>query len=96
MITFEVHCTNISSGQVVIELLECCDEPLRKDLMRTYVSLTNKTQTEVLKAIKCLAVREENKMVARVSLHNMRQDHDEAIRLFAAHLRAKLLYASSW
>ena len=84
-----VRGTNISGGQVVIELLECCDEPLRKDLMRTYGSLTNKTQTEVLKAIKCLAIREENKMVARVSLHNMRQDHDEAIRLFAARLRGQ-------
>ena len=57
--------------------------------MRTYGSLTNKTQTEVLKAIKCLAVREENKMVARVSLHNMRQDHDEVIRLYAARLRGQ-------
>ena len=62
-----VRGTNISGGQVVIELLECCDEPLRKDLMRTYGSLTNKTQTEVLKAIKCLAIREENKMVASLS-----------------------------
>ena len=28
-------------------------------------------------------------MVARVFLHNMRQDHDEAIRLFAARLRGQ-------
>ena len=64
-------------------------QPLRKDLMRTYFSLSNKTQPEALKAIKCLAVHEENKMVGRVSLHSMCQDHDEAIRLFAARLRGQ-------
>ena len=36
---------------------------------------------------KKLAVREENTMVARVQLHNMRQDRDETIRSFGARLR---------
>jgi hypothetical protein len=31
-------------------------------------------------AINKLAVREENTMVARVTLHNMRQDRDEPVR----------------
>lgn len=31
---------------------------------------------EVLTTMKALAVREENAMVARVTLHNMKQDHD--------------------
>ena len=35
-------------------------------------------------AIKKLAVREENTMVARVQLHNMKQDRDEAIHSFGA------------
>ena len=42
-----------------------------------------------MEAIKKLAVREENTMVARVQLHNMRQDHDETIRSFGARLRGQ-------
>ena len=44
--------------------------------------LTNKTVDEVMAAIKKLAVREENTMVAGVQLHNMKQDQDETISSF--------------
>lgn len=72
----------------VIQLLECCEEQLRKDLTRNAGgSLTNKTEKEVLEAIKKLTVREE--MVARVQLHNMRQDGDETIRNFCARLSSQ-------
>ena len=40
-------------------------------------------------AIKKLAVREENTMVARVALHNMRQDRDETVRSFGARIRGQ-------
>ena len=46
-----------------------------------------KTEYEVLKAIKKLAEREENTMVARVTLHNMRQDQDDQVCGFGARLR---------
>ncbi len=36
-----------------------------------------------------LAVREENTMVARVTLHNMRQDRNEPIRAYGARLRGQ-------
>ena len=39
--------------------------------------------------MKTLAVREENVMVARVQLHNMRQGHDEPIRNFCARTRSQ-------
>lgn len=39
--------------------------------------------------MKALAVREENAMVARVTLHNMRQDRDEPVRAFGARLRGQ-------
>ena len=80
--------TNIDGKEKVIQLLECCDDNLQKDL--TYCaggSLASKPITEVMAAIKKLAVREENTMVARVELHNMQQDHDEPIRNFGARLR---------
>ena len=54
------------------KLLECCDEDLRKDLTcAAGETLTEKSEADVLKAIKTLAVREENTMVARVALHEM-------------------------
>ena len=82
--------TNVTGKEKVIQLLECCDEQLRKDLTRNAGgSLTNKTANEVMEAIKKLAVREENTMVARVQLHNMRQDRDETIRSFGARLRSQ-------
>ena len=74
----------------MIQLLECCDENLRKDITRNAGgSLANKTVDQVLEAVKRLAVREVNAMVARVQLSDMRQDRDEAIRNFGARLRGQ-------
>ena len=74
----------------VIQLLECCDEQLRKDLTRNAGgTLTNNSEDDVLKAIKRLAVREENIMVARATRHDMHQDHDEPVRSFGARLRGQ-------
>ena len=85
-----VAATKITGRDVVIQLLECCDEALRKDLTRsTSDKLTDKSAEEVLDAIKKLAVRRENNMVARVALHNMKQDRDEPIRNFCARLRGQ-------
>ena len=82
--------TNIDGKEKVIQLLECCDDNLRKDLTRCAGgSLASKPITEVMAAIKKLAVREESTMVARVELHNMQQDRDEPIRNFGARLRGQ-------
>ena len=80
--------TRLWGADRVIQLLECCDDQLRMDLTRNAGgTLTDKTEDEVFVAMKRLAVREENTMVARVALHNMRQDRDEPIRAFGARLR---------
>ena len=72
---------------MVIQLLECKEEQLRKDLKKNASSsLTNKSMDEEMAAIKKLAVREENTMVARVQLHNMCQDRDETIHSFGTQL----------
>ncbi|RLC10819.1 MAG: hypothetical protein DRI57_19860 [Deltaproteobacteria bacterium] len=85
-----VEATRVTGKDKIIQLLECCDDELRKDITRMAGgTLTNKTEEEVLAAIKRLAVREENTMVARVTLHNMHQDHDEPIRSFGARLRGQ-------
>ncbi len=70
-----VKATRLTGTDRVIQLLECCDDKLRRDLTRnTRGTLTEMTEDEVFAAMKRLAVREENTMVARVTLHNMRQD----------------------
>ena len=85
-----VTATKITGKDKIVQLLECCDEPLRKDLTRSAGSaLTDKSEEEVMAAIKQLAVREENTMVARVALHNMRQDREETVRSFGARLRGQ-------
>ena len=46
-------------------------------------------EDQVFKAMKTLAIREENTMVARVTLHNMRQDCNEPVCAFRARLRGQ-------
>lgn len=82
--------TRLTDADCVVQLLECCDEALRRDLTRfSGGSLSTKTEADVLTAMRSLAVREENLMVARLQLHNMVQDHDEPVRTFAARLRGQ-------
>ena len=82
--------TKLKGKDLVIQLLKCCEEQLRKDLTRNAGgSLTNKSMDKVIAAIKKLAVREENTMVTCVQLHNMQQDRDETICSFGACFRGQ-------
>ena len=82
--------TRLEGPDRVIQLLECCDDQLRKDLTRNAGgTLTEMAEGEVLAAMKKLAVREENTMVARVTLHNMKQDRGEPVRAYGARLRGQ-------
>ena len=85
-----VKATRLEGTDRVIQLLECCDDQLRKDLTKNAGgTLTDMTEEEVFTAMKRLAIREKNTMVARVTLHNMRQDRDEPVRAFGARLRGQ-------
>jgi hypothetical protein len=85
-----IDATKVTGKDKVIQLLECCDDQLRKGLTRNAGgSLTNKPIDDVMTAIRKLAVREENTMVARVQLHNMNQDRDETVRSFGARLHGQ-------
>ena len=82
--------TRIDGGDAVAQLLECCEEDLRKDLTRAAGgSLIRKLESEVISWIKELAVRKENVMVARITLANMRQDRDESVRSFGARIKGQ-------
>ena len=82
--------TNISGVDLIIQLLECCEDSLRKDLTRAAGgTLTGHTEEAVLNKIKVHAVRRENIMVARLELHNMHQDVDEDIQSFSARIKGQ-------
>ena len=85
-----VQATRITGTDQVIQLLECCEEELRKNLTRTCGgALINKPIEEILASIKSLAIREENVMLSRVTLYNMKQDRDESVRTFGSRIQGQ-------
>ena len=81
--------TRLTGPDVIYQLLECCDEALRKDLSRSFSDLTASDEKTLLTNIKSLAIRQENVMVARMQLQQMRQDRDEPARSFAARIKGQ-------
>ena len=81
--------TKLQGQDILHQLLECCDDSLRKDITRTHGTLTNETEEDALLKIRRLAVRPENILVSRVQLYSLRQDRDEPIRSFVARLRGQ-------
>ena len=87
-----VEATKVTGKDGTIQLLECCDDQLRKDVTRSIGMgrmLTDRPEEEILTLVRRLAVREENAMFAQVALHNMRQDRDETVRSFSARIRGQ-------
>ena len=83
---------HLAGAEIPVQLLECLDPKLRRDVTRNMVGPTpveEHTEEELLAAIKDFAVREENPKVARVALSRMVQDRGEPIRSFAARLRGQ-------
>ena len=81
--------TRLTGQDIIFQLLECCDEVLRKDLSRSFNNLTSYEEPTLLGHIKSLAVRQENVMVARLQLQQMRQDRDEPARTFSARIKGQ-------
>ena len=81
--------TKLTGADIIFQLLETCEEPLRRDLTRAHGDLSREPEATVLQHIKTFAVRLQNTMVARVQLQQLRQDRDEPIRSFAARLKGQ-------
>ncbi|GFR97848.1 enzymatic polyprotein [Elysia marginata] len=81
--------TSTTAGATAEKLLECCDETLRKDLSRTFTPLTSSDEQTLLEQLRSVAVRQENVMVARLELQQMKQDRDETARTFYARLKCQ-------
>ena len=81
--------TSPKTNELVCHLNECCDEDLQLVLHRNVgQEITNKSEHEVLEAIKKLAVKEKNAIISRVVLRGMTQNPDEDIKHFAARVKS--------
>ena len=58
------NATKICGEDIKVQLMECCEESLRRDIHRSDKSMSSKSETEILSAIQKLAVREENTIVS--------------------------------
>ena len=82
--------TKVSGVDLIIQLLDCCSDTLRKEVNSAAGrSLIYDQEQDVLKRIEALAVRQENIMVARVELHDMHQDIEEGIRSFNSRVKGQ-------
>ena len=82
--------TALTGDDVVLQLMECCCEQLRRDHHRTFPKGEEGTATESarLEELKQLAVRKKNRAVNRVKLGTMKQDKGEPVRRFAGRVRS--------
>ena len=77
--------TALTGDDVVIQLMECCCEQLRREHHRTFPKGDGGavTETKKLEQLKQLCVRKKNRAVNRVKLGTMKQDKGEPVRKFA-------------
>ena len=81
--------TRIVDHDATLQLLECCENSLRKDFHHSHSNIAMATEIDALTAIKTLAVKAENAMVSRMTLLTMTQDRKEGVRSFATRLRCQ-------
>ena len=89
----------IASDMTTTALFYCCTDELRTDLLRDIRSdVALMTETDLLAAIKRLAVKEESTLVHRIRLSRMMQSPGTGIRSFLANLRgqAALCQYTAW
>ena len=82
--------SKLRGADLGIQLLECLEPSLRRDLTRTTrgpVPIEEREEAELLKAIKSMAVMQDNCLVATFALARMTQDRGESCRSFASRLR---------
>ena len=83
--------TNLEGADIVLQLMECCCEQLRRDHHRNYPdsqSSGKATESTCLAEIKQIAVRAKNRAVNRAKLNTLKQDKGDPIRKFAGRIRS--------
>ena len=76
--------TKLTGTDKIIQLLECCDDQLRRSAVEH--SLRKKRSFHSHEESSC---KRREIMVARVTLHNLCQDRDKPIHAYGARLRGQ-------
>lgn len=79
--------TDLSTGNVVAQLIACCEPDLEATLFREDAQIAGKSEEEVLASMKRLAVLGVALSARRSQLLQTRQDSGEPVRQFVARLR---------
>lgn len=79
--------TGMSSAELKCQLLACCDQELEATLFKNDPSLQDKSEEDIVGAMKSLAVVDVAATVRMTELLCMKQDHGEGIRAFVARVR---------
>ncbi len=78
-------------GQIVDQLIACCDDQLQLVLLKENPSIDNDEEAAVLTAMKNIAVVKVAVLVRRNRLAAMRQQHGQKFREFHADVRASAM-----
>ena len=78
-----------------LQLLECCEDSLRKDLHRTHSDIAMATEIDALAATKTKAVIAENAMVSRMTLLKMKRAKRRVLEVLPLAYKVKRKSASS-
>ena len=84
--------TRLQGEDIVLELMDCCCEQVRRDHYRIFTSAgAGETESEVLDELKDLSVMARNMVVNRVKLTNMKQKMGEPIQIFASRVQSEVV-----
>ena len=78
----------LNVGDTTTQLITCCDVELRDRLFDTHSDIEEKSEADVLKAIKQLAVKQESVILSQVNHLKCRQGRDEPFRQFYSRVKA--------
>ena len=81
--------TRLMPGEIVQHLFQCCEEELGNDILQSHPDSTRGDESNLLSAIKRLAVIPVAVSVRRSDLLSIRQDHGENVRSFYARISGK-------
>ena len=78
----------LTGSRITAELLECCEESLRRYLHRNLGGgLSDLAEEALLNEIRHLSVKETSRQLSRVQLGHLVQDDGESVRHFAARIK---------
>jgi hypothetical protein len=81
--------TGITGDELRGQLMDTTSEKLRYAMFQDDRDIETRDEATILASIKKLAVKSENVMISRITLHGIQQEADENIRNFAARVKGQ-------